>query len=212
MKKGLYIFDCDGVVREFSMCGIYELYVMFCQEFGADHERLFPTFHAFRSWYSHDWKENLRRLGIVDSGDVQRTVAFFHQFYEPRVNIFPWVEEVFAKLAQEHYVAICSNSSVQSIERTLNGVLRHVDVVMGFDRMPRLKPHPDGLHLIMNELHIDPEHTIILGDAEPDIQAGHAANILTAAVSWGATETQEELVSLGAHAIIYKPEDIYRLL
>ncbi len=212
MKKGLLIFDCDGVVREFSMLQIYSLHMMICEKFNLDHKLFFTSLDTFKKWYSHDWKYNLRRMKIVSEGDVQKVGLMFVQEYEPHINIFPWVEEYFAALSRRRHIAICSNSSTQSIKRTLNGVLRYVDMVVGYDGMPRLKPHPDGLQIIMQKLGYEPKDTAFFGDAAPDIQAGISAGVFTGAVAWGATEKHEELVALGAHMILHEPEDFSRML
>lgn len=212
MKKGLLIFDCDGVVRGFSMMHIYKLHMMICTRFNLDHRLFFTSLETFKEWYSHDWKYNLRRMKIVSERDVQKVSAMFAQEYEPYINIFPWVEECLADLSRGNHIAICSNSSTQSIERTLNGVLRYVDMVVGYDRMPRLKPHPDGLQIIMQKLGYEPKDTAFFGDAAPDIHAGISAGVFTGAVAWGATEDHEELVALGAHMILHEPDDLYRML
>lgn len=211
-KRGLYIFDCDGVVREFSMQRIYEFYIEVCKAFNVGFCRLFPTYEAFLQWYSHDWKYNMRRLGIVSEEDIAHTGVMFTEIYEPQINVFPWVHEFFQKLSVDHHIAICSNSSTSSVERSLNGVAQYIHMIVGHDRMKKLKPHPDGLFTIMTQLGHEPQDTAFLGDSSADIGAGCEAGVLTGAVAWGATETHEELVALGADMILQKPEDLLCLI
>lgn len=211
-KRGLYIFDCDGVVREFSMRRIYEFYVEVCRAFHVNHQTLFATYDAFRRWYSHDWRYNMQRLGIVDQISIAKTAKMFTEIYEPQIAVFPWVKECFRRFSLEHHIAICSNSHSASVARSLNGEAQFIDMIVGYDCMKNLKPHPDGLFMIMSHLDHEPRDTVFLGDSSADIQAGCEAGVLTGAVAWGATETQEELIALGADMILQTPEDLYYLL
>ena len=66
------------------------------------------------------------------------------------------------------------------------GLNPHFEYVLGarpeaFD----LKPSPAGIHLILDALQIAPENTLMVGDSTHDIEAGKAAGVYTAAVSYG---------------------------
>lgn len=47
------------------------------------------------------------------------------------------------------------------------------------------KPHPAGIHEIMQTLNFSPEHTVLVGDSTIDILAAQRAFIHTIAVTWG---------------------------
>lgn len=47
------------------------------------------------------------------------------------------------------------------------------------------KPHPDMVLQAMREVSVDPEDTVMIGDAVFDIEMAHAAGVRPIAVSWG---------------------------
>jgi phosphoglycolate phosphatase len=47
------------------------------------------------------------------------------------------------------------------------------------------KPHPDMVLQAMREVGVDPEDTVMIGDAVFDIEMAHAAGVRPIAVSWG---------------------------
>lgn len=78
------------------------------------------------------------------------------------------------------------------------------------EEVPR-KPDPAGIFLILEELGIEKEECLYIGDSEADIKAGRAAGVDTVGVLWG-FRTKEVLEAQGATYIIDKPEKIYSIV
>jgi phosphoglycolate phosphatase-like HAD superfamily hydrolase len=74
-----------------------------------------------------------------------------------------------------------------------------------------MKPHPEGIELIMRQLNMPPEVTCMIGDMGIDITTGKRAGVRTGITTWGMTESWEEIVSFDADVILEKPEDILLL-
>jgi pyrophosphatase PpaX len=81
------------------------------------------------------------------------------------------------------------------------------DTLVTYEDTPRHKPHPDPLILGAERLGTDPAHTLYVGDALFDIQAGQAAGMKTAGVTWGAT-SREALQAVGADLIADSMEEL----
>ena len=81
----------------------------------------------------------------------------------------------------------------------------------GIDGVP-LKPSPEGLFAILNQLGISPSETSYIGDSEPDVMIAKASNIaLPIFVSWG-FRTKEQLKNAGAEIILDTPSSIINLI
>ena len=81
----------------------------------------------------------------------------------------------------------------------------------GINGIP-LKPSPEGLFAILNELRISPSETAYIGDSEPDVLIAKASNIaLPIFVSWG-FRTKEQLKNAGAEIILDTPSSIINLI
>ncbi len=62
---------------------------------------------------------------------------------------------------------------------------KYLDAIEGRKNGFAIKPAPDQLLKICNELNIDPINTLMVGDTELDIQCGKSAGARTCAVSFG---------------------------
>lgn len=209
--KYLFIFDCDGVIREISIPLIYQTYIIIGHYFKMSFEEICPDYEAFVQWFDNDWRYNLNRMGIVTAQDHVRAGEVFHKTYDHKITTFPWLEEIFSSLSVYGHIAILSNSSTKSISASLNGVQKYVTCALGYDRVLQLKPAPDGILQIMNEVGAHTHNTIMIGDTSADVCAGKNAGVRTAAVAWGATETMEALCTLNADIILCEPGDLLNL-
>lgn len=203
--------DCDGPLRSVSWQLIYDSYMPISERFDIDFGALCPDLVALKEWFDHDWKNNLMRMGIITERDMQEAVRIFHDHYDQNTHTFPWVAEKTEQMSIHGHVAVLSNSSTASIMQSLNGVKRHIAMIAGHDSVPRSKPHPDGIHQIIDALNADPAYAVMIGDTNADIDAGKKAGIRTVAVSWGLSDTPEALRALGADQIITNPEEFLSL-
>ena len=73
------------------------------------------------------------------------------------------------------------------------------------------KPHPDALFLILEDLDLNPDKVIFVGDSHLDIIAGKAAGILTAGAEWGAVELEKLLQSQPDH-VFKTPNDFIKFI
>lgn len=76
------------------------------------------------------------------------------------------------------------------------------------DDIPQ-KPDPAGVHLILQQLGVQPEHCLYAGDSSVDMRTGKAAGAFTVGVTWG-FRSAEELQQNGADLLAHHPADITR--
>jgi len=84
---------------------------------------------------------------------------------------------------------------------------RAATIVSG-DTTENSKPHPDPMHHACDEAHSASHECIYVGDARRDIEAGNNAGMKTLVANYGYIETDEDVSSWGADAIISKPEEL----
>lgn len=84
-------------------------------------------------------------------------------------------------------------------------------VVCG-DTLEKAKPHPEPILHALNQLKMPAETCLYIGDHERDIQAGKAANTLTAAALYGYIDDNELTCHWGADFIINHPGEILAIL
>lgn len=76
--------------------------------------------------------------------------------------------------------------------------------------IPR-KPDPAALYIILNELRVEREECLYIGDSDVDMQTGCAAGVSSVGVSWG-FRTKEVLAENGATYVVDKPEEIISIV
>lgn len=70
-----------------------------------------------------------------------------------------------------------------------------------------LKPDPEGVFEIMDELGVSADEVLYIGDTATDMCTGKSAGLYTIGVKWGFRDTNE-LLGAGADAIISEPSEL----
>ena len=76
--------------------------------------------------------------------------------------------------------------------------------VIGSTNGGTVKPEPDTLLGLLNEMGVSPSKAIMVGDSQPDIQVGIAAGVKPVGVTWG-FRSETELREAGAEIIVDRP-------
>lgn len=85
------------------------------------------------------------------------------------------------------------------------------EVVRGqMDHVPK-KPDPAGAHKILQELCVQPDECLYVGDTDVDMKTGLTAGLYTVGVLWG-FRPERELRENGAMAIVQKPAELIELI
>lgn len=110
-------------------------------------------------------------------------------------------------------LAVLSNKPDFAVKATVSKFLPDTfDIVRGgVDGIP-LKPSPDSLFAILNELGVSVDETAYVGDSEPDVLTAKNAGITNGIfVTWG-FRTREQLLNSMAKILVDRPSEIFDIL
>ena len=109
-------------------------------------------------------------------------------------------------------VAVLSNkidsASQQLIEYFFSG---KTDVVFGEHVGVPRKPDPTSCRMVMQQLGVQPEQVLYVGDSGTDMQTAKNAGLYAVGVTWG-FRSKEVLLEYGADILVHRPEQILQIL
>lgn len=80
------------------------------------------------------------------------------------------------------------------------------------DHVERSKPAPDMLLLACQQMGVNPEAVLFVGDDARDIESGRAAGCLTAAVTYGYIHPEDNPRNWGADVVVDHPSELRAVL
>ena len=86
-----------------------------------------------------------------------------------------------------------------------------IDICYGGRDGIALKPDPQGVFEIIDELGVKKEECLYIGDTDTDMKTGKGANLYTVGVLWGFRK-EPELLENGADAIISHPSELLSIV
>lgn len=92
------------------------------------------------------------------------------------------------------------------------GLLDEAATLVCGDTTPHAKPHPAPLLEAARRLGLNADQCVYVGDDLRDVQAGHAAGMLTVAAAWGYLGEGESIEAWGAHHVVESPAALLKLL
>jgi phosphoglycolate phosphatase len=137
-----------------------------------------------------------RSLGQEHQHLYPKTVEVFRKHYHEHLldhtKLYPGTEEVLAHFSQKKK-AVLTNKSYGFTVKILEGlsILNYFEEVVGADTTPYLKPEPYGIFRIIEDLRVQKEKTVLVGDGVKDIEAAKNAGIKSCAVLSGYTEREQ---------------------
>ena len=143
----------------------------------------------------------------------------FLQRYEARMTqetrVFPAVAALLDALLERGVPWGIVTNKAERFSVPLVGALglreRSAVLVCG-DTTPHSKPHPEPLLEAARRMHVEAAHCLYVGDDRRDAQAGCAAGMRTAAVTWGYLGLGDPIGAWGADNIIDAPSEVLNLL
>lgn len=109
-------------------------------------------------------------------------------------------------------VAVLSNkidsASQQLMEYFFPG---KTDVVFGEHVGVPRKPDPTSCRMVMQQLGVQPEQVLYVGDSGTDMQTAKNAGLYAVGVTWG-FRSKEVLLEYGADVLVHRPEQILQIL
>lgn len=215
MKKKAVIFDLDGTLSD-SIHSIKYSGDRTMETFGYG-----PFSEEQYKYFVGDGAANLVRRALRAGGDTElvhfeEAYALYREVFKEncmyRVRPYEGIPELLATLKAQHVkIATLSNkphAETVNVIETLFGK-GYFDVIEGQREGLAIKPSPDGVFRILEQLSLSVEDTLYLGDTATDMKTGKAAGTFTVGALWGFRE-KTELVEGGADALIGYPLELLR--
>lgn len=150
--------------------------------------------------------------------DYQSMRDEFLQFYEQNLcrdtRLFPGIPELIDAVEARRLPWGIVTNKAERLAKPLLDLLRvgkRAACVIGGDTTGKIKPHPEPLLAASRALAIAPGACIYVGDDRRDIEAGRAAGMRTAAVTYGYLNGSDP-ATWGADAVIEAPQDLLNVL
>lgn len=206
----LLIFDLDGTLIE-SKWDIAAAVNLTLDELGLparSQEEIFG--------FVGDGVKKLLRLSVGEGNEArfEDALRVFRGHYLAhcldRTRYFPGIEPVLTHFAHKKK-AVATNKSLEYTLKILDGLgNHHFAHVVGGDNGFGLKPEPGMLVHVMEELGVDAERTVLIGDSTNDITGGHRAGIRVCAVGYG-MGNREKMAACRPEWFIEAPEELMEL-
>lgn len=127
----------------------------------------------------------------LDPNRAEEMIATYRkhniEHHDQYVKPFPNVVETVSTLHEAGYKLGVVTTKLQptvNMGLELTGLDKYFETVIALNDVENPKPHPEPIHVAMEELGAEKESTIMVGDNYHDIVAGHNAGVYTAGVSW----------------------------
>ena len=209
-KIDLLIFDLDGTLIE-SKWDIATAVNLTLRDLGLpvrEQEEIFS--------FVGDGIKHLLRLSVGEENQsrYEDALRVFRGHYLThcldRTQFYPGIDRVLAHYAAKHK-AVATNKSLEYTTRILDGLgAHHFTYIVGGDNGYGLKPEPGMLLKILDELKVEKDRAVLIGDSTNDITGGHNAGIKVCAVGYG-MGNREKMAACNPDWFIEQPEDLIGL-
>ena len=209
-KIDLLIFDLDGTLIE-SKWDIATAVNLTLRDLGLpvrEQEEIFS--------FVGDGIKHLLRLSVGEENQsrYEDALRVFRGHYLAhcldRTQFYPGIDRVLAHYAAKHK-AVATNKSLEYTTRILDGLgAHHFTYIVGGDNGYGLKPEPGMLLKILDELKVEKDRAVLIGDSTNDINGGHNAGIKVCAVGYG-MGNREKMAACNPDWFIEQPEDLIGL-
>jgi len=217
MMKKAVIFDLDGTLSD----SIHS--IKYCADLAVAGFGYGPFTEQQYKYFVGDGAANLIRRALAAGGDgagihFEEAFARYKEIFREncmyRVAPYDGIRELLAALKEKQVkIAVLSNKphaeTVHVIE-TLFGK-GYFDVIQGQKENVAIKPSPEGVFQILEQLRLTAEDVLYLGDTSTDMKTGKSAGAFTLGALWGFRE-REELEENHADVIIDHPLDVLKFL
>ncbi len=141
----------------------------------------------------------------------QRFLDIYNQRMHSHTKMFPGMDDVLAALESENILwGIITNKPAWLTEpllQELNMEKRAACIISG-DTTNHRKPHPEPMHHACEITNSSPSHSLYVGDAQRDIDAGRAAGMHTLIARYGYIGEGEDPGQWQADGMVTHPHEI----
>lgn len=186
MKISHICFDLDGTLLN-SFTTIYKCTLRTLEHLDIPGVLEEKKFHAMIGHHFQDIFEELK----IKVSDVESFINIYKTYYFNFINdsvLYPDVPEVLNELKNNNIkISLLTTKAQDQAENLIDhfGLREYFDSVYGRRPGVAIKPDPEPLLRICEELGVSPSETIMTGDSDLDIRCGKNAGTKTCAVTYG---------------------------
>lgn len=212
MKRAV-IFDLDGTLSD-SLASI-----KYCADLAVEPLGMGPFTPQQYKYFVGDGAANLIKRGLAAGGDHKLThfdeaFARYREIFKDNcmyeVKPYDGIRELLVELKNRGLkIAVLSNkphAETINVIETLFGK-GYFDIIQGQKPDVPIKPSPEGVFCILEQLQMTADEILYLGDTCTDMQTGKSAGAFTVGALWGFRDRQE-LEENHADAIIAHPLEL----
>lgn len=216
MKKAV-IFDLDGTLSD----SIHS--IKYCADRAVGEFGYGPFTVQQYKYFVGDGAANLIRRALAAGGDeagihFEEAFAGYKEIFREncmyKVVPYDGIRELLAALKEKNVrIAVLSNKPHAETINVIEALFGkdYFDVIQGQKENVAIKPSPEGVFQILEQLGLGVEEVLYLGDTSTDMKTGKSAGAFTLGALWGFRE-REELEENHADAIIGHPLEVLKFL
>jgi len=213
MKKINHVcFDLDGTLID-SYQTIYKTTVRTLEHLKIEKPLLEIEFHKR---IGHHFLHIFSDLDIPVT-DIEEFIDIYKGYYFDYIDdsiVYRGVEYTLKELKKNRIkISLLTTKGQDQADRIIDhfNLKKYFSLVMGRRKELDIKPSPEPLHFICNELQVEESDTIMVGDSELDISCGNNAGALSCAVSYG-YRSRDFLAAVKPNYIIEEITDLLKIL
>jgi len=169
----------------------------------------------FRKRIGHHFIDIFSELNL-HVGDIEEFIEIYKCYYFDFIDrsiLYPDVTDILNELKIRGIkISLLTTKGQDQADKIINlfKLRKYFALIVGRRKGLAIKPSPGSLHFICNVLKVDPSETLMVGDAEVDIECGKSAGALSCAVTYG-YRSKKLLEALKPDFIIDHLEEILKI-
>ncbi|MEW6272084.1 MAG: phosphoglycolate phosphatase [Thermodesulfobacteriota bacterium] len=155
--------------------------------------------------------------GPADQASIDAALAIFLARYAEHMLDttvpYPGIPALLERLHAAGVLLSVSTNKPQALSMQILadlGLAEHFAAVIGGDSLPRRKPDPACVRLLVERAKVPLEETLLVGDSLIDVATARAASVPVCAVAWGVT-ARATLEAAGPDYLVERPDEIVAL-
>ena len=174
------------------------------------------TYEEFSPYASHGAK-GLLELGFTDLDEHQlnqlrqQFLDHYHQHLCVATTVYDGVSEVIEHCVDKGIPWGIVTNKPGFLTTPLLGyfpIMHSAQSVVSADTLPQRKPHPQPLLYAASQIKVSPADIWYVGDAERDMQAANAANMVSVLATYGYIHQQDNITQWRAQLHISHPSEL----
>jgi len=173
-KLSALLFDLDGTLLDSYPAHLHAFLEMFTH-FGIN-----VTEEKFLSVYTPNWHQIYAVLGLPREDWERANAVWLEVASQQETALFSGVRETLEELYLTYRLGIVTSGSRERILKDLDrtGIRPLFQTIITGDDVQEPKPSPQGLRMALQNLQVEPEQAIYVGDSQPDQVMARDAQVL----------------------------------